>query len=363
MLLARPISRLAMSGGMALILVALLVALPIGTWFGGPKPTPTGGSSITPSITPAPLRPAAVEVVPTARIALPARPYTVVSAAGSIWVATGTEVDRVDPVSNRITASIQIGSGRSSIGAGPAGIWVCNYVDGTVARLDPVSAKLGSKIAVSNAEFIAVGERDVWVTSSTTARVTRIDAATNRIVATIDGGYGPSQAAVTADAVWVPNDQFPAVQSQSTASERLITRIDPATNAVTATLPGDGFTYARQVIVVAGQVWVMDAGAGVISRIDPTTNTVVQAIPLGRPLGGMASVGNAIWVTIQDGVEGALLVRVDLTTAPASVTTTLHVGGTAPATSGVTTITSLGTSLWVGAEWTGGNELLRIDLP
>jgi hypothetical protein len=49
----------------------------------------------------------------------------------------------------------------------------------------------------------------------------------------------------------------------------------------------------------------------------------------------MAAVGNAIWVTIQDGVAGALLVRVDLTTSPASVTTTLHVGGTAPATSGI----------------------------
>lgn len=104
----------------------------------------------------------------------------------------------------------------------------------------------------------------------------------------------------------------------------------------------------------------MDDGAGVISRIDPTTNTIVQAIPLDRHLGGMAAVGNAIWVTIQGGIEGALLVRVDLTTSPASATTTLHIGGTAPATSGITSVTSVGTSLWVGAEWTGGNELLRI---
>jgi DNA-binding beta-propeller fold protein YncE len=143
----------------------------------------------------------------------------------------------------------------------------------------------------------------------------------------------------------------------------LITRIDPATNTVTATLPGDGFTYARQVIVVAGQVWVIDDGAGVISRIDPATNAIAQEIPLGRHLGGMAGVGNAIWVTIQDSVEGALLVHVDLTTSPASVTTTIHVGGTALATSGVTSVTSVGTSLWVGAEWTSGNELLRIDPP
>jgi YVTN family beta-propeller protein len=331
--------------------------LPIGSWIGGVRPAP----SIAPSITPAPFRPAATEVVPFARIALPGRPYTVVSAAGSIWVASGAEVDRIDPVSNRITASIPIGSGRTSIGAGAAGIWVCDYADGTVARLDPVSAKLGPRIAVKNAEFIAVGERDVWVTSSTTAVVTRIDAATNRVVASIEAGYGPSQLAVTADAVWVPNDQFPAVQSQSTAAPRLITRIDPATNAVAATLPGDGFTYAREVIVAAGQVWVMDDGAGKIVRIDPATNTIVREIPLGRHLGGMALLGNAIWVTIQDSLEGALLVRVDLTTS--SVTTTLHVAGAAPATSGVTSIATLGTSLWVGAEWAGGNELLRIDVP
>jgi hypothetical protein len=207
--LARPISRFAVSGAMALILMTLLVALPIGSWTGGPRPIATIGPSIGPSIAPTPLRPAPTEVVPTARIALPGRPYTVVSAAGSIWVANGTEVDRIDPVSNRKTASIPIGSGRTSIGAGPAGMWVCDYVDGTVARLDPVSGKLGPKSAVRNAEFIAVGEQDVWVTSSTTALVTRIDATTNRIVASIEGGYGPSQAAGTADAVWVPNDQFP----------------------------------------------------------------------------------------------------------------------------------------------------------
>lgn len=47
-LLTRPMTLLAMSGAMALILLALLVALPTGTWFGGPRQTPSSSQSVAP---------------------------------------------------------------------------------------------------------------------------------------------------------------------------------------------------------------------------------------------------------------------------------------------------------------------------
>lgn len=361
--LAPPGLRLALAGVMAAILLSLTFGLAIGPFASHATPTPTTGLSAVPSATaPAALRPSPTEIVPTARISLTGRPYTVVAAAGAIWVADGNQVDRIDPASNRITKSISAGSGRACIGAGPAGIWVCDFEDGTVARLDPAAGTLGPKIAVQLPEFIAVGASDVWVASPRTALVTRIDPATNRVIASIDGGKSPSQLVATPDAVWVPNDQS-FFDTASAATDRLVTRLDPATNTLAAVIdPGvyNG-SYARQVIVVAGHIWVMDDNAGEIFVIDPATNAIVREIPIGRHIGGMVQIGDAVWVTIQDSVEGALVVRVDLATS--TVTTALRVTGTVASTTGVTSITTLGTSLWVTADWSDGPQLLRIDPP
>jgi hypothetical protein len=355
--------RLAVPGAIVAILLSLTFGLAIGPFASHATPNPTTVASVAPFATaPIVLRPQPTEIVPTARIALAGRPYTVVTAAGAVWVADGNRVDRIDPASNRITKSISVGSGRACIGAGPAGLWVCDFEDGTVARLDPATGTLGPKIAVQLPEFIAVGANDVWVASPRTALVTRIDPATNRVVASVDGGKSPSQLVATPSAVWVPNDQS-FFDTASTATDRLVTRLDPATNTLAAVVDAHVYngSYARQAIVVAGEIWVMDDNAGEIFVIDPATNTIARGIALGRHIGGMVQVGDNVWVTIQDSLEGALVVRVDLGTS--TVTTALHVSGTAASTTGVTSVTVLGTSLWVAADWSDGPQLLRIDPP
>jgi virginiamycin B lyase len=83
------------------------------------------------------------------------------------------------------------------------------------------------------------------VTSLLNDTVTRIDPATDRVVATIPVPRGAYSVAAADGAVWVTG-----------AIDRAVARIDPATNRVAATIPLDGSPV--DVAVGSVGVWVVE---------------------------------------------------------------------------------------------------------
>jgi peptide/nickel transport system substrate-binding protein len=70
--------------------------------------------------------------------------------------------------------------------------------------------------------------------------------------------------------------------------------VDPATNAVGATIPvGNGPTA---VAVGQGAVWVADQYAGAVSEIDPASDTVARTITVGNRPEALASAAGRVWV-------------------------------------------------------------------
>ena len=128
------------------------------------------------------------------------------------------------------------------------------------------------------------------------------------VVATVTtDGFSYSMAA-GAGALWV-------------AGSDRVTRIDPATNTVAATVPvaatGAG---PAGVAVGAGAVWVPVAVPGALWGIDPATDKVTSKVPLGGPLSGSISVAataDTVWVACCGGsragasTSGGRLLRVD----------------------------------------------------
>ncbi len=83
-----------------------------------------------------------------------------------MWVSdeTGDRVFRVDPQSDQVTASINVGTGPTAIAAGFGSVWVANSLDGTVSRIDPQTNSVTATVAVGDgAGGIAVGAGGVWV--------------------------------------------------------------------------------------------------------------------------------------------------------------------------------------------------------
>jgi YVTN family beta-propeller protein len=174
-----------------------------------------------------------------------------------VWVADEHEgsVTRVDPKTNRVVATIPIGppgpAGPQIMTAGPGGVWVdvdnmdevvridaaTNSVglrvplDGPVAsdgkevwigvdsglnglaevvRIDPVSGKVITKVYLDTEGIggLAIGFGSVWVTSG---GLTRIDAATGRVIERLDLGDDGGNVIVAGGAVWVTADGQPYV--------------------------------------------------------------------------------------------------------------------------------------------------------
>jgi streptogramin lyase len=184
-----------------------------------------------------------------------------------LWALdVGTGIVKVDPISGAILRTIPVISGFYITVDGTTA-WVTD-TGHSLDRVDLTTGKVVKSIDVPNTpKEMAVFAGSVWVACDQGGSVARIDIATNKVRAVIPAGNRPVNLAVGEGAVWVWNH------------ERQLLRINPATNKVVATIDGVAETLGVGVAVGGGSVWV--AMPGGIGRVDPASNTVVDVIPLG----------------------------------------------------------------------------------
>ena len=128
---------------------------------------------------------------------------------GAVWLSDQGEqnVLRIDPVARTITATIEIGGTPRFLVAGEGAVWVLNQANGTVARIDPATNTVTATIVADSpgqGGCIAVGSGAVWTTTFDRP-LTRIDAATNEVTAQYMGGQSGDCVAVGFDSVWLSN--------------------------------------------------------------------------------------------------------------------------------------------------------------
>jgi len=166
----------------------------------------------------------------------------------------------------------------------------------------------------------------VWVSDYIDDALVRVDPATRAVVARIPVPSGPTEIATQGDTVWVV-----------CSAAGMVARIDATRNAVNATIRVGAWALA---IAVAGDdVWVRGGSArddGGLYRIDARTNAVVAVIQAGAPQGreGVASIAasdRGVWV------PGVSLVFVDRATGA--------IGATLPVSSYAVALD--GADLWV----------------
>jgi hypothetical protein len=221
----------------------------------------------------------------------------------ALWVGHDTTVERLDPRTLRVTATVElpriptlVTSGRVTpirgLAASAAGdvVWVsvANATAGLV-RIDATSARVVAALPVASvgpAAVIGTGSAaGVWVvccggeTFLGPSGLVRVDPATNRVVAQVLLPGLPDAVGVGSSGVWVRAAGGP------------VWRIDPATNRVVAevTIP-HGLSGTRgSVLVGHDAVWVSDPASRTVVRIDPHTNRVAGRTEVGgSPLAATA---------------------------------------------------------------------------
>jgi streptogramin lyase len=234
--------------------------------------------------------------------------------AGSVWATSSSArlaLLGIDPQSNRVTAHLPLPVFPSAVVTTNDGaVWVASVLDGAVVRFDPVSQQVLARINIPRPSRLAAGDGVVWVISlpddAPDGHAVAIDTRTDRIVADVEVGLQPIAIAFGEGSVWVIDQGRQRLQ-----------RIDPRANAIVASIPV-GF-LPTGVAVSEGSIWVVSLSASgvdgpALSRIDPTTNTNLGSISVGHGAPVAVAVGaGSLWVATRN---PDAIVRVDPPTAP-----------------------------------------------
>lgn len=161
--------------------------------------------------------------------------------AGSVWVLSDSTgiLTRIDPVKNSVLAKIKVLPFSYCAAFGYNAVWITNTGDvknnfntgmvegkkqGSVQRINPETNEVVATISTGIApRFLTVGENGIWTLNQVDGTVSRIDPYTNKLIATIDTKVIGLGGDITAGAgkIWVRGNQT-----------AFLVTIDPKTNAV-----------------------------------------------------------------------------------------------------------------------------------
>jgi streptogramin lyase len=214
---------------------------------------------------------------------------------------------------------------------GAGAIWVGNGEDGTISRIDPATNIVVATIEMHANQWtldqalntccpnlsLAGDDQQIWagVHRGTPATITdtveQIDPTTNQVVRTIDLPAKPEFMLLDGDTLWITAGH----------SDQAM-RVDIPSGTVVATFE---IKTAGAMAVADGAAWISggfpDGSGGALYRIDPQTNTIAATIDL--PLGGWPfTLNDELWL-----VEyyGNGIHRID--TATNTIAESTHVSG------------------------------------
>jgi SARP family transcriptional regulator, regulator of embCAB operon len=256
-----------------------------------------------------------------ATVPVGARPVALASAAGSLWVGNFDDrsVTRVDASSRNRVRTISLARAPTALTATRDAVWATDSAGGVstidtsydqlTPRVQPTVVSTGCCAYAASAPrptLAAFGS--IWVVDPD-GYVKRLDPRTARRTGAADVGNDPSAIAAGAGSLWVTN-----------SSDGTITRIDPAT-LLTTTIPV-GHDPSSVAVNSAG-AWVADAADDRVVHVDPETNSVTTTAQVGAGPTAILSVPGALWVA--NGRDGTVM-RLDPRSG--NVRKRIHLGGT-----------------------------------
>src|SRR5215218_7440743 len=171
----------------------------------------------------------------------------------------------------RVTKVIPLPAGPIGVGYGGGAVWATRD-DGVVSRIDPGSGKVQRTRRVGERPIrVAVDGLGAWIANADSDTVSELDAHSGRARRTVAVGDRPSSVAVTPDAVWVATDRGGTLERIDRRRGEVVARIDI----------GAAIGTGRQVAAGLGAIWV--TGTDNVSRVDPATNAITATVRVDSP--------------------------------------------------------------------------------
>ncbi|MDE3198239.1 MAG: hypothetical protein KGN84_17960 [Acidobacteriota bacterium] len=212
-----------------------------------------------------------------------------VSAFESLWVPTCGDgaLQRVDPKTMKITATIPAGSGAEpgNIAASGDSIWMLTDNKATLSRIDPdQNSVVGELRLPPGCEDLIYADSALWIACPAMNRILKINAETNIVDKRIEVSAGPMALVSAQNSIWV-----------LCGKEGKIDRIDPKTDKVTKTIELLASVTQGGMAYGDNYLWVTMSGFP-LTRIDVTTESVAQQF-WGEGGGAITTSSGAIWLS------------------------------------------------------------------
>jgi DNA-binding SARP family transcriptional activator/ABC-type branched-subunit amino acid transport system substrate-binding protein len=282
-----------------------------------------------------------------ARVAVGKTPTSLISDDGAVWAAGADGLTRIDPKQKRIVATLRTGAVPVDLAVGVGGLWLANgrgsndsgLVAGayptSVSRLDPSSLVATRTVSLTRssanlsfkgepgASVLAIADRAIWAIGPDQG-VSRIDPASGRVIATVEG-LGAVALAASGHSVWVDDgvSTLTRIDTRTDHAEQRISLgasslngIAVGAGAVWVTDPVDGTVWrvdseprpvtrtiavgigVTGISVGSGAVWASNPFLGTVSRIDPSTNTVTRVIDVAGTPQSLSAGAGGVWVSV-----------------------------------------------------------------
>lgn len=286
----------------------------------------------------------------SATIQLPRGVTDILAADGSVWAASSTGVQRIDPATNSVVARIPLPhvGDQGHLAWADGSMWATQE-SGLLTRIDPLTNRAIASIVLGGAPAsLAAGRKVLWVgvyDGSGPVRLLTVDPTTNSITTTWRLAPDMSRLSFVDGTLWVGSASGePRVASIDPASGRTIAvrehelpetsadgalwatangaaRIDPSNGTTVATVDAGN---VDQVAAGMGAVWVLTRTGSrsnsiylpdpkkpaTVAAIDPATNRIVGTpVPVGISPAHMTVGSGAVWVAQYD---SGLVTRVEL---------------------------------------------------
>ncbi|MGN6608834.1 MAG: hypothetical protein ACTHMS_17715 [Jatrophihabitans sp.] len=232
--------------------------------------------------------------------------YALAVGPDAVWALDADEYHdgvlyRLDPRSHAMKLVTTLPFPAGGLVVADGSLWVSDYFGDAVWRLAP-SGRVQDEIAVGlQPQWLHAAFGSIWVSNHHGASVSRIDAATDTVVATVPAGAagvfrnGPQ--AITDDGTRV---------YVGSSNQQALEAIDPADDIVTTPASvDDGF--CGPIEAAGGAVWSVDNCSSTLYRLSPDGAVLDTFGSTGAPV-SLAVQGATVWVgddTVYDQGSGA----------------------------------------------------------
>jgi len=181
------------------------------------------------------------------------QPYDVEWGFGSAWVSNAGDGTVWRITNGRVAKKIKAGIEPNGLTAYGGALWVADHTAGKVVRIDPTTNRITATVKLSGADWIT-GLGDSIYVSLETNTVARVSVKTLEVTGTVATARNPLGSAIVGKALWVP-----------CIDENEVDVVDPATMRIVArTKVGRGPIV---VLPAFGHQWVSNTTGNAIWRL------------------------------------------------------------------------------------------------